>query len=52
MIKVQITETLQRIIEIDVDDDLDALEIVENQHSNADIILDSGDFVGVDFEVA
>ena len=52
MIKVQITETLQRIIEVDVDDDLDALEIVENQHNNADIILDSDYFIDVDFKVA
>jgi len=36
---------------VDAETEADALDIVNEWYSNADIILDADDFIGVDIEV-
>ncbi len=49
---VCITETLQRLIEVEVDDiDCDVIEYVRNQYHDEEIILDSSDLVHTEFEI-
>jgi hypothetical protein len=51
-VRVQITETLQKIVEVEVDNKDRALEIVSEQYGRADIVLTSEDFKDVELEVA
>ena len=45
-ITVCITETLQRLIEVDIDEmDGDAVESIRRQYLDEEIILDAGDLV-------
>ena len=48
--KTEITETLQRTIEVEVENEGDALRKVKEMYKNEEIVLDSSDFVGVEFE--
>ena len=51
-ITVCITETLQRLIEVDVDEmDCDPIEYVRNQYYDEEIILDSSDLVDTEFTI-
>lgn len=51
-ITVCITETLQRLIEVDVDEmECNPIEYVRNQYHDEDIILDSSDLVETEFEI-
>lgn len=49
--KVQITETLQRIVEVEAEDMDQAIADIEWQHELGEIVLVAEDFVGVDFEI-
>ena len=49
--KVQITETIQRIVEVDAPSAEDACMAVRQQYRNEEIVLDDGDHKGTDFEV-
>lgn len=42
--KVEIQETLSRLIEIEADSESDAWEIVCNQYRNSEIVLGGDDF--------
>ena len=47
-----ITETLERMIEVEVDDiDCDPIEYVRNQYHDEEIILDSSDLVDTEFRI-
>ena len=47
-----LTETLERVIEFDVDEmDCDAVEYVRRQYLDGEIILDSSDLVHTEFEI-
>ncbi|WP_350022586.1 DpnD/PcfM family protein [Turicibacter sanguinis] len=47
-----ITETLERLIEVDVDDiDCDPIEYVRQQYLDEEIILDSSDLVDTEFQI-
>ena len=47
-----ITETLERLIEVDVDDiGCDPIEYVRNQYHDEEIILDSSDLVETEFRI-
>ena len=49
---VCITEILERLIEIDVDEiDCDAVESIRKQYLNEEIILDSSDLVHTEFQI-
>lgn len=49
--KVQITETLQKTIEVEAKDEDTAYDEAEVLWGDGDVILDSEDFVDVDYEV-
>ncbi len=47
-----ITETLERLIEVDVDDiDCDPIEYIRQQYLDEEIILDSSDLVDTEFRI-
>ena len=51
-VKVCITETLQRVIEVDVDEmACDAVEYIRRQYLDEEIILDSSDLVYTEFQI-
>ena len=51
-ITVCITEILQRLIEVDVEEmDCDLIEYVRNQYYDEEIILDSSDLVDTEFSI-
>jgi len=49
--KVQVTETLQRIVEVEATDEDAAVDAVNNQYRDEEIILDSDDANDVEIEV-
>ena len=51
-ITVCITETLERLIGVDVDDiEWDAVESIRRQYLDEEIILDSSDLVHTEFQI-
>ena len=48
--ETEITETLQRTIEVEAENEGDALRKVKEMYKNEEIVLDSSVFVGVGFE--
>ena len=49
--KVEITETLQRVIEVEAKSEEEALETIEEQYRDEEIVLDYGDFMGYDVDI-
>lgn len=49
--KVQVTEVLSRIIEVEAEDESDAIEEAHRQYREAEIILDSEDGCGVEIDI-
>lgn len=49
--KVEITETLQRVVEVEAEDAESAIAIARQHYRNEEIVLDEGDYKGVDYEV-
>jgi hypothetical protein len=49
--KVQITETLQRVVEVPAKNRKEAYQKVEEIHSNEEIVLDAGDYVKCNIRV-
>ena len=51
-VRVCITETLQRLIEVDIDEmDGDAVESIRRQYLDEEIVLDADDLVQTEFEI-
>lgn len=48
--KVEITESLQKTIEVEADNKEDALYKVMKMYKNEEVILDDNDFVDLDFK--
>lgn len=48
--KIEITETLQRVVEVEAESENEAMDLVKEQYRNCDIVLDSTDFIGNEFE--
>ena len=48
---VRVTETLSRLVTVDVLDVEDAIDMVQEQYNNEEIVLDVTDFDDVKFEV-
>ena len=46
---ISVTETLNRIVEVHAKDSGEALQKAEDAYYNGEIVLDSEDFVGTDF---
>ena len=49
--KVRIIETLSRIVEIEADDEYDALSIAEDIYCDGGVVLDAEDFDFVDYVI-
>lgn len=49
--QIQITEMLQRLVEVDAESTEEAETIVRKQYRSELIVLDSSDFVRADFEI-
>ena len=49
--KIEIIETLSRIIEIDDVSEKDALKLIKKKYSREEIVLDSNDFVDVKIKI-
>lgn len=49
--KVRIVETLSRIVEVEAEDEIDALNTVEDKYCDGGIVLDAEDFDFVDFVI-
>lgn len=47
--QIEITETLQKIVEVKTKNVEEALQQVEEKYKNTDIVLDAGDFI--DYEI-
>jgi hypothetical protein len=51
MIKVEIMETLTKIVEIDAANDDEAINIVKKMYRNSEIIMDADDYWETEFAV-
>ena len=49
--RVRVIETLSRIVDIEAEDEIDALNAVEDMYCDGGIVLDSEDFDFVDYEI-
>lgn len=47
--QIEITETLQKAVEIEADSMEEAISLVRAEWKRGDILLDADDFVGVEF---
>lgn len=47
--QIEISETLSRIVSVDAKDIDEAIQKVREQYCQSDIVLDSEDFISVDF---
>ena len=50
-IKVEITETLQKIIEVEAASYDEALDLIIRKYKNSEIILDADDYIDTTFEI-
>lgn len=48
---VRVTETLSHLVTVDVLDAEDAIDMVQDQYNNEEVVLDASDFDSVKFEV-
>ena len=49
--KVEITEYLQRVIEVDAESEEDAIALVKEDYRKENIVLDDFDLTGLDIEI-
>ena len=49
--KVEITEYLQRVIEVDAESEEDAITLVKEDYRKENIVLDDFDLTGLDIEI-
>ena len=49
--KIEIKETLSKVIEVEAKDEGEALRKIEERHKNSEIILDSGDYIKTEIQV-
>lgn len=49
--KVEITETLQKIVEVEANNKEEAVHKVMKMYKNEEVILNDNDFIDVDFRV-
>jgi hypothetical protein len=49
--KVEVMETLVRIVTVEATSEEDAIKFVMYDYNNAELVLDSDDFFDVDFEI-
>lgn len=49
--KVEILETLRREVEVESESEEEAIDKIKTMYGKADIVLDSSDFIGVDYQI-
>lgn len=49
--QVEITETLQRTVEVEAESESEAINKVKKQYNNGEIELDTSDFIDTEFEI-
>lgn len=49
--QVEITETLQRTVEVEAESKSDAISKAKEQYNNSEIELDSSDFIDTEFDL-
>ena len=49
--RVTITETLERVVEVTAPDETRAMEIVFDQYSEQEIVLDADDYIDTAFDI-
>lgn len=49
--KVEVAETLIRIVTVEATSEEDAIKFVKYDYNNAELVLDSDDFFDVEFEI-
>ena len=49
--QVEITETLQRIITVDANDESSAVTIAKQLYRAEEVVLDSSDYIDTEFEI-
>ena len=49
--KVEITETLQRILEVEAKEEAEAYQIVKDMYRNEEIVLSADDYIDIKIEV-
>ena len=49
--QVEITETLQKTVEVEAENESEAISEVEGQYYSGEIELDSSDFIDTKFEI-
>lgn len=52
LVKVEIEETLRRVVEIEADSEEEALMIANEQYQEELIVLDSNDYVDTDIKLS
>lgn len=48
--KIEITETIQKIVEVEADNEQDAIHSVMRKYKNSEVVLTEEDFIDVDFK--
>ena len=49
---ISIEETLCRIVEVEAENEYDAIDMVQTMYDNEEIVLDADDFLGCNIEIA
>lgn len=49
--QVEITETLQKVVSIEAEDECSAVSAVKQLYRTEDIVLDSSDYIGTDIDI-
>uniref|UniRef100_A0A6M3LQS0 DpnD/PcfM-like C-terminal domain-containing protein n=1 Tax=viral metagenome TaxID=1070528 RepID=A0A6M3LQS0_9ZZZZ len=49
--RIRVTETLSRLVSVETECEDDAIDLVQEQYTNEEIVLDETDFDNVEFEV-
>ena len=47
--RIEITETLQRVVEVNASSEKEAINKVMDMYKNEEVVLDSNDFIETDF---
>ena len=49
--RIEVTEVLSRIVEIEADNEDDAVEMVRQMYRNCDLVLDASDYIETEISV-
>ena len=49
--RIEVTEVLSRIVEMEAENEIDAVEMVRQMYRNCDIVLDASDYIETEISV-